>query len=381
MRPNETAARLPASGIREIMELALRRPGAIRLEIGDPDFDTPPHVAEAAARAAADGATHYASTAGIPPLRAALAEKVLARNGFTVEPEQVVVTQGATQGIFTALAALAERGDEVLVPDPAWPNYLMMTRLLGLEAVPYALTADTGFLPDVDRLAELVTPRTRVLLLNSPSNPVGTVADRDRVAALAEFARARDLWLISDECYDEIVFDGACTSPAEFVPERTVSAYSFSKTYAMTGWRIGYLAVPAGIAGVVAKCQETVVACVSTPTQHAALAALTGPQDRVAEMRAAYRSRRDLVVALAEEGGLKLPTPTGAFYGWVDIGRSHPGAAHEFAVDLLTRHGVAVAPGTAFGPAGEGYVRLSLAAAEEDLAEGVRRLALAVTGA
>ncbi|GAA1299352.1 pyridoxal phosphate-dependent aminotransferase [Saccharothrix xinjiangensis] len=352
MRLNEAAARLPGSGIREIMELALRRPDAIRLEIGDPDFDTPPHVAEAAARAAADGATHYASTVGIPPLRVALAEKVLARNGFAVAPEQVVVTQGATQGIFTALAALANRGDEVLVPDPAWPNYLMMTGLLGLDAVRYPLTADTGFLPDVDRLAELVTPRTRVLLVNSPSNPVGTVADRDRIAALAEFA-----------------------------PERVVSAYSFSKTYAMTGWRIGYLAVPAGIAGVVAKCQETVVACVSTPTRHAALAALTGPQDRVAEMRAAYRSRRDLVVALAEEGGLELPTPTGAFYGWVDIGRSHPGAAHEFAVDLLARHGVAVAPGTAFGPAGEGYVRLSPAAAGEDLAEGVRRLALAVTGA
>ena len=375
MRTNPVAESLPRSGIREVMDLAFGRPEVIRLEIGDPDFPTPAHVTEAALRAASDGATHYVPNVGLAFLREALAQKVLERNGFAVTPDQVIVTQGATQGIFGALAALACAGDEVLLPDPAWPNYVMMTRMLGLTDVAYPLTAETGFLPDVDVLASLITPRTKVLVVNSPSNPIGTVADRRRIEQLAEFARRHDLWLISDECYDEIVFDAECVSPALFAPERTVAVYSFSKTYAMTGWRIGYVAVPESVAVAMAKCQETIVACVNAPTQHAAHAALTGPQDCVVEMRESYRARRDVVTQLAKSARIDMPTPIGAFYGWLDINDHRPGAAREFALRLLAERQVAVAPGTAFGPAGEGYVRISMAAAEADLAEGVRRLA------
>jgi aspartate aminotransferase len=374
MWTNVVAESLPRSGIREVMDLAFGRPEVIRLEIGDPDFPTPSHIVEAAARAAADGATHYGPNVGLPFLRAALAEKLDTRNNLVVPPEQVIVTQGATQGLFVALTTLAQAGQAVLLPDPGWPNYVMMARLLGLDPVPYPLTTATGFLPDVAVLAELVTPRTRVLVINSPSNPIGTVADRRRVEELAEFARQHDLWLISDECYDEIVFDAGCTSPALFAPERTVAVYSFSKTYAMTGWRIGYAAVPAGVAGPMARCQEAILACVSTPTQHAAHAALTGPQDCVADMRESYRARRDLVAGLAKDARISMPTPAGAFYGWLDIGPARPGAAREFAFRLLAEERVAVAPGTAFGPSGEGYVRLSLAASEGDLAEGMRRI-------
>ena len=372
---NPLASSLPASGIREVMDLAFGRPDVIRLEIGDPDFATPPHVVEAGLRAASDGATHYVPNTGLPFLREALAAKVLQRNGFEVDSGQVFVSQGATQGIYAALAALAAPGDEVLLPDPAWPNYVMMAQLQGLSAVHYPLTAAGEFQPDLETLERLVTPRTKVLVVNSPSNPIGTVADRERIEALAEFARRHDLWLISDECYDEIVFDAPCTSPALFAPERTIAVYSFSKTYAMTGWRIGYLVVPRTVATTITKVQETIVACVNAPTQHAAFAALTGPQDCVAHMLACYRERRDLVTQLAKSAGLVMPTPAGAFYGWVDIRNSSPGAARDFALKLLAEHRVAVAPGTAFGVSGEGYVRLSLAASPEHLTEGVQRLA------
>ncbi len=378
MRTNAVAVALPRSGIREVMDLAFGRPEMIRLEIGDPDFPTPPHITEAGLRAAAGGATHYVSNAGLAFLRESAAQKVRERNGLPVTPDQMIVTQGATQGVFAAFVALAEAGDEVLVPDPAWPTYVMMARMLGLVDVAYPLTAETGFLPDVDVLARLVTPRTRVLVVNSPSNPIGSVADGQRIAELAEFARRHDLWIVSDECYDEIVFEAGCVSPALFAPERTVAVYSLSKTYAMTGWRIGYLAVPPAVVEVIAKCQEAIVACVSAPAQYAAHAALTGPQDCVAEMRESYRSRRDSVVRMTRAAGVAMPTPTGAFYGWIDIGRRAPGASREFAFRLLAEHHVAVAPGTAFGPAGEGYVRISLAATQDDLVEGVRRLCAAL---
>jgi aspartate aminotransferase len=372
---NPAAGAMPASGIREIMNAAWGRPGVIHLEVGQPDFPTPPHIVEAAHRAMLAGHTGYTPTAGIPALRSALADKIRARNGYTVDPGQVVLGNGGDQALHATLTAMTRPGDGVLLPDPAWPNFDMMATLLGLPATHYPLTAAGGYVPDVGELERLVTPTTRVLLLNSPSNPLGSVIDRDRMAELLAFAAAHDLWVLSDECYDEITFDGTMVSPSELDRDgRVASVYSFSKTYAMTGWRLGYVAAPPALAEVLTKVQEPLVSCLNTPTQYAALAALESPPAVLGEMVGAYRRRRDAVTGRLQELGMAAFRPAGAFYTWVDVSAAGLGA-REFALRLLAEESVALAPGTAFGPGGEGYVRLSLAASDADLGEGVTRLA------
>jgi aspartate aminotransferase len=355
------------------MALASRDPETIRFDIGDPGFRTPRHVVAAAHDAASSGLTHYTPSAGLPELREALAGKVRACNGYRVGAGQVVVTQGASQGIYAALLALSRPGDAVLLPDPAWPNYRTMCRLLRIEPIPYRLGRESGFVPTAAQLDELVTADTRLLLLNSPSNPTGAVIGRARMRELLEFAEARDLWVLSDECYDEIVFDGEFTSAAAVSPERVVSAYSFSKTYAMTGWRLGYLTVPGSLADIVSRCQESLLACVSEPAQWAALAALTGPQDDVARMRESYRRRLGVLLDALTGTAVTPTVPAGAFYAWLDITATGL-SDREFALRLLDEHRVSVAPGSAFGPAGAGFVRLSLTADDDDVAAGAKRL-------
>ncbi len=377
---NPAVTDMARSGIREIMEAAWAHPGAIRLEVGEPDFPTPPHIVQAAHAAALAGHTGYAPSAGIPELREALAVKVRERNGYTVAPSQTIVTQGGVEAIYASLLALTRPGDQILLPDPAWPNFLMMAALLNLRAVTYPLTADAGFVPTVGTLEELVTDRTSVIVVNSPSNPVGAVIDRARMTELLAFAGRHGLWLVSDECYDEISFDGTFVSPASISQERVVSVYSFSKTYAMTGWRIGYAVAPPELATALAKCQEPLISSVNTPTQHAALAAVRGPAVVVNRMRDAYRKRRDLALSLLQGSQLPAFTPQGAFYLWVDIGVSGLGS-RQFAVRLLEERGVAVAPGSAFGVRGEGFVRVSLASSEEALRDGLARLVELATSA
>lgn len=371
---NPAAAGLQPSGIREIMALAQSRPGTIRMDIGDPDFSAPPHVTEAAHRAAARGATHYTPSSGIPELREALASKVRTRNGHRVDPGQVVVTQGASQGLFAALSAVLPAGSALLTPDPGWPNYHLMCGLLGIRPVPYPLSPKSGFVPSAALLEEALTPDTRAVLLNSPANPTGAVIGRERLAGILDFAARHDLWVISDECYDEIVYDTRFVSPAAIAPERVISAYSFSKTYAMSGWRVGYLTVPERLAGILAQCQEALLACVAEPAQWAALAALTGSQQAVGTMRETYQRRRDLALAELAGGNLAYSVPGGALFVWVGIAATGlPDRA--FALGLLERHGVSVAPGSAFGAAGAGYVRISLTTPDAELAEGCARLA------
>lgn len=370
---------MPRSGIRAVMDLAWATPGCIHLEVGEPSFPTPTHVLDAAARALRDGHTRYAPNAGLPELREALAGKVAKRNHLQAAPEDVVVTSGGIGALLTALLAVAIPGGQVLVPDPGWPNFAMITRLAGMEPVAYRLRADTGFLPTVNDLEEAAGPQARVLVLNSPSNPLGTVLPEPRLAELLAFARDRDLWVVSDECYDEIVLDpadgaGHVSAAAVAEPERVLSVFTFSKTYAMTGMRVGYVVGPPGTGQTLAKLQEATIACVNTPAQHAALAAVTGPQDAVGQMRAAYRDRRDAATALLDRHGLPYLRPSGAFYLWVDI-HDRAASAHDFAMALLRDRQVALAPGTAFGPTGEGWVRLSLATDTDLLLEGVERLA------
>ncbi len=372
-RVNPALATMPSSGIREIMYAALRRPDAIRLEVGEPDFATPAHIIEAAHVAAMEGHTGYVSSAGIPPLRDALATKVRERNHHAVAPEQVIVCQGGVQGIYASLVTLTRPGDEVLIPDPAWPNFLMMAQLLNLHPVTYPLSAANGFVPTIEVLERLVTERTRLIIVNSPSNPLGSIIDRALMTALLELADRHDLWVLSDECYDEITFDDSFVSPASIAAGRVVSVYSFSKTYAMTGWRVGYVVAPPAVATLLAKCQEPLVSCISTPTQYAALTAITGPQDVVGVMRDAYRARRDGALAALEGSALKALPPRGAFYLWVDVSSSGM-PSRELALRLLEARGVAVAPGSAFGSGGEGFVRVSLASSPENLAAGLGRL-------
>jgi aspartate aminotransferase len=373
--PAPTAATMPRSGIREVMDLAWATPDCIHLEVGEPSFPTPAHIVEAVAEAARTGWTKYVPNAGIHELRTALAEKIASHNGFRVSPEQVIVTNGGIGALFTGMLATGEPGDGVLIPDPGWPNFAMIAQLHHLRSQPYRLRAEDGFMPTVQALEAAADAGTRVLILNSPSNPLGTIIPADRLAEILTFAAERDLWVISDECYDAITFDDTWVSTAAVGgQDRVVTVGTFSKTYAMTGLRVGYAVVPPVLAPVLAKLQEPIVACVNATAQRGALAALQGPQEPVEQMRAAYRERRDALTALLDESGMRYLRPSGAFYMWVEIaGRADD--AQTFALELLRKRGVAVAPGTAFGPSGEGWVRLSLATELDSLLEGARRLA------
>jgi aspartate aminotransferase len=373
--PSSIASSMPVSRIREVMELAWKDPEAVHLEVGEPDFPTPEHVVEAAYEAARTGHTRYAPNAGLPELREALADKVTRRNSYEARPDQVVVTQGGIQALYLVLLALLEPGDEVLLPDPAWPNFRMIAHLLGARVLPYPLVSEGDFLPRLEDLERLVTPRTRAILVNSPSNPLGTVVPRELLETLLAFARQRGLWYISDEVYDEVVFDDAFASAGAVADpgDRLVSIYSFSKVYAMTGWRVGYLVAPPDLAKLLTGMQEPIVSCVNTPAQMAALAAVTGPQDVVRKMREAYKTRRDELLEVLDRGGLPSSRPSGAFYVWTDVSAAGV-PSMDFARALIEREHVAVAPGSAFGELGQGYVRLSLASSREDLLDGASRL-------
>jgi aspartate/methionine/tyrosine aminotransferase len=379
MKPSHAITSLPRSGIREIMELALTVDGAIHLEVGEPNFATPRHICEAAATAAFDGFTKYTPNAGIPPLREALAVKVRERNGIDASPNQVVVTPGAVAGIYSTLAALVDPGSEVLLGDPSWPNYGLMMRLLGITPIHFPLGLEAGLIPRAADIEPLITERTRAIILNSPGNPTGAVTPRDALVDVLELARAHDLWVLSDEVYDEMWFDAPPTAAAPLDADgRVVTFFSFSKTYAMTGWRVGYLVAAAEVAALIIKAQEPITSCVNAPAQMAAIAAVTGPQDCVAEMRDSYRQRRDLAVDLLTARDIHHVRPTGAFYLMVDVSPSGM-IGMEFTRRLVLERGVAVVPGTTFGPDSGRFVRVSLATATEPLLEGIGRLAAAIT--
>lgn len=364
------------SGIREIANEALRRLGTIRLDVGQPDFPTPRHVKDAGKRAIDENMTFYTHTQGLLSLREKLVDKLARVNGIKTTPEAIACGPGGVGAIAAMLAAVLEHGDEVLLPDPGWPNYRMMLPWLGARAVYYPCPTSGGFQPDLQALGRLIGRRTKVLVVNSPNNPTGAVYSTATIASMVDIAQRHNLWLLSDECYDQIVLDGTWTSPAHLAPDdpRIATAFTFSKTYAMTGWRLGYLTGSAELIDTVTKVLESNSSCTSTITQVAAEAALTGPQDCVAEMVTAYRRRRDLVVDILQDAELLIARPSGAFYIMADV--SPAGLpARDFAFKLLRERGVSVAPGTAFGQEAAGAVRISLASSDADLREGVGRLA------
>ncbi len=372
----ETALRIPRSGIREIMDLALaaEKDGpVIHLEVGQPDFATPAHVVEATCRAVREGHTRYISTAGIAPLREAAARSYERRTGVATSASQILVTTGAMMSLATSFLALLEPGDEVLLPDPGWPNYSTSVTLARGISVPYKLRAPL-FLPDLDELQSLLTARTKILLVCSPSNPTGQVHDAALTEALVAFARRNDLWVVSDEIYSEIVFENPAPSVLSFdTDERCLVINGVSKTYAMTGYRIGFTRGRADYINVAAKLQEPFVSCGTGFSQLAAVAALEGPQECVARMCAAYRSRRDIALDVLREHGRYRYTPGGAFYVLVDISAAAMDS-RDFAVRLLKEKRVAVAPGSTFGRLSAGAVRVSVASRDEDVREGIKRI-------
>lgn len=373
--PVERVLTTPHSGIRRMIEIAVQAPSPIMLLGGDPNFTTPDHIIEGAAAAARAGATGYAPGGGIPPLREAIVEKVRERNGAPCTLEQVVVTTGGCGGLFTSLMQMLEPGSELLIPDPGWSNYPAMAHVLNAVAVGYPLDPDRDMRVDVSALERLVTERTRAVIVNSPGNPTGAVETDTNLRAILEVARRHDLWVVSDECYDELVFDGRHASMAALGDEeRVVTVFTFSKSYAMTGWRVGYVVAPPEFANLLSLHQEPVVSCASMISQHGALTALRGPQDCVQEMVAAYRDRRAMAAGELDRRGVPYVWPAGGFFLMVDVSAAGMDS-WTFCRGLLDETDVALVPGLAFGACGEGYARVSLASADEHVSEGMRRLA------
>ncbi len=375
MKPVSTSVgSLQRSGIRAVMDIAFRTPGVLRLEVGDPDFPTPPHIVEAAVAAARSGYTHYTPSRGLAEVRAVMADKISSFNGIDVGAEDVVVTAGGGHALFSVYRGLTDPGDAVLVPDPGWPNYRTIAALCELEVIGYPLMRNEGFTPDLERVDRLLseTPGIKLMVVNSPGNPTGAVWPEETLGSIVDLCSKHDVYLVSDECYEAIIFEGRHVSPATLDNSgRTVSVFTVSKTYAMTGWRVGYMTGSTGVVDVVGKVVENSVSCASAVSQKAAEAAIAGDQTPVERMVAEYRSRRDRALTCLEEAGLRAITPRGAFYVIVEVPTDDTVA---FAQDLVAAEGVTVAPGEAFGPQGEGMVRLSLASHPETIEEGIRRL-------
>jgi aspartate/methionine/tyrosine aminotransferase len=348
----------------------------IHLEIGEPDFDTPTHIRQAACEALEAGYTHYGPATGLPELREALAAHIGAKRGLTVDPGCVVVTPGAKPIMFYAIMALCEPGDQVIYPNPGFPIYESMINFIGAEAVPLQLSERRKFRFDIEELEQLISNRTRMIILNSPHNPTGGALTEGDLQRIAELAIEHDLVVLADEIYSDIIYQGDHHTILKFpgMIERTILLDGFSKTYAMTGWRLGYGLFPAPLIPHISRLIINSVSCTSTFSQKAAVAALTGPTDEVDAMVAAFGRRRELIVGgLNQIPGLSCVWPEGAFYAFPNI--TGTGLDSRAYADLLmTEASVAVLPGTAFGAFGEGYIRISFANSEANLSEALRRI-------
>lgn len=362
-------------------ELAASGVELINLSGGDPDFPSPPHVTTAAVTSLEKGETHYSAIAGLPELRSAIAQKLERENGFATDPERgVLVTPGGKAALFEAFQALVEPGVEVVVPEPGWPSFGPMVKLAGGRPVPLALDPDAGYRLTIEALRRVVTPRTRVLVVNSPNNPTGRVLDEAELSAVAEVACERGLLVFSDEIYEKVIFDrgtGRLHRSVASLPgmaERTLTFNGFSKAYAMTGWRLGYVAGPTQWIGPIARIHGHLATCVPVFAQRGAIAALTGGDDFIEKMVAVWEERRNVLVsALASVPGIRCQRPEGAFYLMLDL-RQLGGSSEAWARRLLDEAHVAVTPGIAFGSSVEGFLRLALTAPTDRLLEASRRM-------
>ena len=349
----------------------------IHLEIGEPDFDTPRSVVQAGLSSLQRGDTHYTPSAGILELRQAIADHLNRTRGLAVDPGQVIVTPGAKPIMFYAMLALLDEGDEAIYPDPGFPIYASMITFAGARGVPLPLREERDFTPDLDELKTLITDRTRLIVLNSPQNPTGGVLPASAIREIAQIARARDLWVLADEIYAEILYEGAHHSflREDGMAERTILLDGFSKTFAMTGWRLGYGVFPWSLVDPVTKLVTNSVSCTATFTQKAGAAALTARPPEVAEMVKAFRERRDAVVTgLNTIEGITCRVPKGAFYVFPNITGLGLGDAATVQDRILNEAGVATLSGTAFGAAGEGHLRLSYANSLPNLEQALTRI-------
>jgi len=370
------------SGIRVIWEKTQQIPDVVRMEIGEPDFDTPDHIKQAAKEALDQGFTHYTSSSGIPELRRAIARKMKAENNVDVNPDgEVVVTAGACNAISLAISATLDPGDEVLIPDPGWPHYGPTVRLAGGVPIGYSLLEENMFSLDVDDVRKKITNKTKMVIINTPNNPTGSVLERKTLEELADLAVEHDLFILSDEVYEKFVFDNNRHFSIASLPgmnERTITVNALSKTYAMTGWRVGYAVGREDVISEMIKINLFNNTCANSIAQKAAAAALEGPQNCIEQMVGEYKQRRDYVVkGLNEIDGVVCQKPAGAFYVFPNIsGLKMP--SFDAALYLLENAKVATVPGSAFGEFGENHLRLSYTTAIENIAKALERIDYAV---
>ncbi len=349
----------------------------VHLEIGEPDFDTPAHIVEEGANALRQGYTHYGPTPGLPELRESIARNVGETRGVAVSSNQVVVTPGAKPIMFYTILALAQRGVEIIYPNPGFPIFESMIRFCGAKAVPMRLLEEKGYHPDIEDLASKINSRTRLIIINSPQNPTGSVMSREDLEAIAGLLKGRDdIYVLSDEVYKDIIYQGEHHTIAALpgMNDRTIILDGFSKSYAMTGWRLGYGVFPEPLVPHIVKLAVNSVSCAASFTQRAAIKALEGPQDSVRGMVEEFGRRRKIIAeGLRQIPGIACPEPEGAFYAFPSIkGTGIP--SQEFQERALNEAGVALLSGTSFGAFGEGYVRLSYANSQENIKKALERL-------
>jgi aspartate aminotransferase len=378
MKPNPVISsrvrHIPESATMKIADIAakLRSEGQdiISFSLGEPDFETPENIKRAAKTALDRGETHYTQGSGIPELREAIAEKLKNDNNLDVSPADVLVTTGAKQAIFEAICTLIDDGDEVLLLDPAWVSYSAIVKFAGGKPVMVPVSEQEGYVP-VD-LQSHMTRNTKLLILNSPCNPTGAVYGKNVVKAAAEAAEDHGVFVLSDEVYEKIIYGAKHHSIGSLIPDRTITINGFSKAYAMTGWRLGYATAPAPILQGMLKIQQHSVSNATSFVQRAGVEALRGDQGAVRAMVAEFKKRRDIMIDALRKMGIECAPPRGAFYAFAKV--SQFGNSVEVTEKLLRDALVAVTPGSAFGPNGEGYVRLSYATSRQNIEDGINRI-------
>jgi aspartate aminotransferase len=371
--PTERVRACERSKIRVMFDLAEAADrDLVRLEVGEPDFDTPEHVVEAAAAAARAGETHYTSNAGLPELRVAIADTLDRDYDVSYDPDQFVVTNGGMEALHLATLSVLGPGEELLLPSPSWPNYWSQARLADATPVEIPMPQETGYALDAERVIDHMGEDTGAVVLCSPANPTGQTFDPDEMRAVVDAAAEHDAYVIADEVYLGLTYDEDPTGLAALTdhPAHVLTVGSCSKTYAMTGWRVGWLGGPDEIIDEVTKIHESTTACAGSVAQHAAIAALTGPQEPVEAMHDAFAERREYVADRIESmDGVSAPTPDGAFYAFLDV--DLPGSSLDIAKRLLRERDVVLAPGDGFGDAGTGKLRLSFANSMDQLEKGL----------